>query len=162
MEHIGVSGGQRLPKNFITPWVLLVLKQWSLHGYMILQQLNRMGFSGIDHTTLYRELRRMESWGIVALEWETGESGPARRVYRITDAGEEMLLGWTEVVSGYQRMITGFFDLYAQVSGSRRPRRRRSAPILTLPRRVRGHWSNCKTRGRPHPNPLPEGREIFR
>ena len=82
MEHIGVSGGQRRPKNFITPWVLLVLKQWSLHGYMNLQQLNRMGFSGIDHATLYRELRRLESQGFVASEWETGESGPARRVYK--------------------------------------------------------------------------------
>ena len=117
MEDTGVPGGQRLPKNFITPWVLLVLKQWSLHGYLILQQLERMGFSGIDHATLYRELRRLEGQGLVASQWETGESGPARRVYSITDAGEQMLLGWSEVVSGYQRMINGFFDLYAQVFG---------------------------------------------
>ncbi len=117
MEDTGVPGSSRLPKNFITPWVLLVLKQWSLHGYLILQQLNRMGFTNVDHATLYRELRRLEGQGLVASEWETGESGPARRVYRITDAGEQMLLGWTEVVSGYQRMINGFFDLYAQVFG---------------------------------------------
>ena len=136
MQDFGVPGGQRLPKNFITPWVLLVLKQWSLHGYLILQQLNRMGFSGIDHATLYRELRRLESQGFVASEWEAGESGPARRVYRITDAGEEMLLGWTEVVSGYQRMINGFFDLHAQVFGLAPP----EAP---------GE--------RPHPNPPQKG-----
>ena len=117
MEDSNHPGSQRLPKNFITPWVLLVLKQWSLHGYMILQQLERMGFGSIDHATLYRELRRLEKQGFVASEWETGESGPARRVYRITDAGEQMLLGWTDVVSGYQRMINGFFDMYAQVFG---------------------------------------------
>ncbi len=117
MEDSGIPGSSRLPKNFITPWVLLVLKQWNLHGYLILQQLERMGFSSIDHATLYRELRRLEGQGLVASEWETGESGPARRVYSITDAGEQMLLGWTEVVSGYQRMINGFFDLYAQVFG---------------------------------------------
>ena len=117
MEDSGIPGSSRLPKNFITPWVLLVLKQWSLHGYLILQQLNRMGFTNVDHATLYRELRRLEGQGLVASEWETGESGPARRVYSITDAGEQMLLGWTEVVSGYQRMINGFFDLYAQVFG---------------------------------------------
>ena len=52
-----------------------------------------------------------------------------------------MLLGWTEVVSGYQRMITGFFDLYAQVFGFATP---------------------SETAERPHPDPLPEGREIFR
>ena len=121
MEDTGVFGSQRLPKNFMTPWVLLVLKQWSLHGYLILQQLERMGFSGIDHATLYRELRRLESQGFVTSEWEAGDSGPARRVYSITDAGEEMLLGWTEVVSGYQRMINGFFDLYAQAFGITNP-----------------------------------------
>ena len=117
MEDFSVPGSARLPKNFMTPWVLLVLKQWNLHGYLILQQLNRMGFPDIDHATLYRELRRLEKEGFVASEWETGGSGPARRVYSITSAGEEMLRGWTDVVSGYQRMITGFFDLYAQVFG---------------------------------------------
>ena len=117
MEDTSIPRGQRLPKNFMTPWVLLVLKQWNLHGYLILQQLNHLGFTEVDHATLYRELRRLEKEGFVSSEWETGESGPARRVYSITDAGEEMLRGWTEVVSGYQRMITGFFDLYAQVFG---------------------------------------------
>ena len=117
MEEFSVPGGARLPKNFMTPWVLLVLKQWNLHGYLILQQLNRMGFTEVDHATLYRELRRLEKEGYVASEWETGSSGPARRVYSITEAGEQMLLGWTEVVSGYQKMITGFFDLYSQVFG---------------------------------------------
>ena len=128
MEDSGVFGSQRLPKNFMTPWVLLVLKQWSLHGYLILQQLERMGFSGVDHATLYRELRRLETQGLVTSEWEAGESGPARRVYSITDAGEEMLLGWTEVVSGYQRMINGFFDLYAQAFGISNPARPGDGP----------------------------------
>ena len=117
MDDKGIPGGARLPKNFITPWVLLVLKQWNLHGYLLLQQLNQMGLTDIDHATLYRELRRLEKEGFVASEWETGGSGPARRVYSITDTGEEMLRGWTEVVSGYQRMISGFFDLYSQVFG---------------------------------------------
>ena len=112
-----MPGGARLPKNFMTPWVLLVLKQWNLHGYLILQQLNQMGFPDVDHATLYRELRRLEKEGFVASEWETGGSGPARRVYCITATGEEMLRGWTDVVSGYQRMINGFFDLYARVFG---------------------------------------------
>lgn len=117
MEDFNVPGGTRLPKNFMTPWVLLVLKQWNLHGYLLLQQLNRMGFTDVDHATLYRELRRLEKEGYVSSQWETGNSGPARRVYSITEAGEQMLLGWTDVVSGYQKMITGFFDLYSQVFG---------------------------------------------
>ena len=114
-------GSRRLPRNFLTPWVLLVLKQWSLHGYLIMQQLNSMGFAEVDHPTLYRELRRLEKEGHVTSEWQTDGSGPAKRVYSITEAGEQMLLGWSEVVSGYQRMIAGFFDLYAQAFGMAPP-----------------------------------------
>ena len=128
-----MPGGARLPKNFITPWVLLVLKQWNLHGYLILQQLNQMGFADVDHATLYRELRRLEKEGFLASEWETGGSGPARRVYSITATGEEMLRGWTDVVSGYQRMITGFFDLYAQVFGFAAPARTEERPDPATP-----------------------------
>lgn len=128
MEQPNFPGAGRLPKNFMTPWVLLVLKQWSLHGYLILQQLNSMGFADVDHATLYRELRRLEKEGFVSSEWETGDSGPARRVYSITDAGEEMLRGWTDVVSGYQRMINGFFDLYSQVFGLAPPGQAADAP----------------------------------
>jgi len=111
--------GKKLPKNFMTPWILLVLKQWNIHGYLIMQYLNQMGFSAVDHATLYKELRRLESDGYVESEWQTEGNGPAKRVYKITDAGEELLLGWTDVVSGYQRMINGFFDMYAQVFGFR-------------------------------------------
>ena len=117
MADFTVPGGVRLPKNFMTPWVLLVLKQWKLHGYLILQQLNNMGFGEVDHATLYRELRRLEKEGYVNSVWETDGSGPARRVYSITDSGEEILQGWTQVVSGYQKMISGYFDLYSQVFG---------------------------------------------
>ncbi len=121
MAQFENPGSRRLPKNFLTPWVLLVLKQWSLHGYLIMQQLNSMGFAEVDHPTLYRELRRLEKEGHVESEWQTDGSGPAKRVYRITEAGEQLLLGWTEVVSGYQRMISGFFDLYAQAFGMAPP-----------------------------------------
>ena len=111
--------GKKLPKNFMTPWVLLVLKQWNLHGYLIMQHLSQMGFPAVDHATLYKELRRLESDGYVESEWQTDGSGPAKRVYKITEAGEELLLGWTDVVSGYQRMINGFFDMYAEVFGTK-------------------------------------------
>ena len=113
--------GKKLPKNFMTPWVLLVLKQWNIHGYLIMQHLNQMGFPEIDHATLYKELRRLESEGCIESEWQTDGNGPAKRVYKITEAGEALLLGWTDVVSGYQRMINGFFDMYAQVFGFKPP-----------------------------------------
>ena len=111
--------GGRMPKNFLTPWILLLLKQWHLHGYLLLQYVRNMGFFRVDHATLYKELRNLEKDGFVSSEWQTDGSGPAKRIYSLTEAGEEMLRGWADVVAGYQKMITGFFDLYAEVVGTK-------------------------------------------
>jgi PadR family transcriptional regulator, regulatory protein PadR len=105
----------RLPKNLMTPWILLLLKQWSAHGYLLLSQLQATGFPGIDHATLYRELRNMEAAGLISSTWATESSGPAKRIYQITAAGEEMLRGWVDVIASYQKMVGGFFELYAEL-----------------------------------------------
>ena len=113
----GFSPGRSMPKNFMTPWILLLLKQWSLHGYLLMQHLQNMGFPTVDHATLYKELRNLEKEGFVWSEWQTEGSGPAKRVYSITEAGEEMLQGWSDIVAGYQKVINGFFDMYGQLFG---------------------------------------------
>ena len=109
----------KLPRNFMTPWILLLLKQWKAHGYALMQYLNQMGFPTVDHATLYKELRNLDKEGFISSEWETGGNGPAKRVYSITDSGEEMLRGYADVIAGYQRMVNGFFDLYAEAFGVR-------------------------------------------
>jgi poly-beta-hydroxybutyrate-responsive repressor len=102
-----------LPGNLLEAWVLLLLKQWSAHGYWLLQWLNQAGFGPIDHTTLYKELRNLEKRGLVSSTWDTTEAGPARRLYSLTGAGEEMLQSWAETMTQYQQMMASFFQLYA-------------------------------------------------
>ena len=41
--------------------------------------------------TLYPVLRALEQDGLVTSEWETADSGPARKVYRITAGGRAEL-----------------------------------------------------------------------
>ena len=108
-----VGGGGRMPKNFLTPWILLLSKQWRLHGYLLLQYVRNMGFFGVDHATFYKELRNLEKHGFVSSECQTDGNGPAKRIYNLTEVGEEMPRGWADVVVSYQRMINGFFVLYA-------------------------------------------------
>jgi len=45
----------------------------------------------IDKAALYRTLRQLEANGNVKSAWETGDGGPARRVYHLTKKGEEHL-----------------------------------------------------------------------
>jgi poly-beta-hydroxybutyrate-responsive repressor len=112
VEEGGV-GPLGLPRNLLVPYVLLFLKNWSAHGYQILQTLTLLGFAAVDPATVYRTLRQMEKEGLVRSSWETGAAGPARRTYQITDSGEDFLNQWAEALGAYQRFLDRFFELYA-------------------------------------------------
>lgn len=102
-----------LPRNLLVPYVLLFLKNWSAHGYQILQTLTLLGFATVDPATVYRSLRQMEKEGLVRSTWETGAAGPARRTYQITASGEDFLGQWADALGSYQRFLDRFFELYA-------------------------------------------------
>jgi len=102
-----------LPRDLLVPYVLLFLKNWSAHGYQILQTLTLLGFATVDPATVYRTLRQMEREGLVLSSWETGGAGPARRTYQITANGEQILNQWADALGTYQRFLDRFFDLYA-------------------------------------------------
>jgi poly-beta-hydroxybutyrate-responsive repressor len=110
-EGIGTQLG--LPRNLMVPYVLLFLKNWSAHGYQILQTLTLLGFAAVDPATVYRALRQMEREGLVLSSWEMGVAGPARRTYRITESGEQLLGQWAEALGSYQRFLDRFFNLYS-------------------------------------------------
>jgi DNA-binding PadR family transcriptional regulator len=44
-----------------------------------------------DSAAVYRALRTLEEKGAVYSYWNTSSAGPARRMYRLTPAGEEQL-----------------------------------------------------------------------
>lgn len=112
-QEEGIVPPLGLPRNLLVPYVLLFLKNWSAHGYQILQTLTLLGFAAVDPATVYRALRQMEKEGLVLSSWETGASGPARRTYRITEAGEQFLSQWADALGAYQRFLDRFFQLYA-------------------------------------------------
>ncbi len=73
-----------------------------------------LGFEALSPSTLYRTLRRMEKDGVVSSRWETSREGAARRIYTITDAGEEYLNFCAEALEQYQRDLDTFFSIYAE------------------------------------------------
>lgn len=83
-------------QSLLSALILSVLAKKSLHGYSLLDELKEMGIdtSLIHHTVIYRLLRFMEVNGLVKSEWETGGTGPARRIYMITELGIEYLKDW--------------------------------------------------------------------
>src|SRR5918998_3199266 len=100
------------PKNWVVPVALVLLREEGSHGYELMERLEQFGFEEVDAGTLYRTLRRMEKEGLCESEWETSESGPARRTYSVTDAGEEYLAAWAEGCKRYQNLMDCFYRAY--------------------------------------------------
>lgn len=103
---------QGLPRDWLTPYVLLVLKEWQTHGYDLMHRLMQMGFAGFDQSYLYRLLRQLEEQGVIQSSWDTATRGPARRVYALTESGQAMLNTWASALDLYRRQMDMFFRLY--------------------------------------------------
>ncbi|EKN67787.1 transcriptional regulator, PadR family [Schinkia azotoformans MEV2011] len=109
----GIGGS---PKNLMVPFLLLSLRGgFGLHGYKLIQQLTQLGFSSIDQGNVYRLLRQLEKDNLVKSEWDTTSSGPAKRIYSITDVGLEYLDLWAESLGQYQTMLDSFFTMYSNM-----------------------------------------------
>lgn len=99
-------------KNWLVPILLLMLREWSSYGYELMERVATFGLATMNRGTFYRTLRQMEKDGMVSSSWDTSETGPARRMYSITEAGDAYLKYWADSLSQYQRMMDTFFRLY--------------------------------------------------
>jgi poly-beta-hydroxybutyrate-responsive repressor len=92
--------------------VLLAVSLQRAHGYLIEEYLRGVGFFSLEMSTLYRTLRQLEKDGLLHSTWEPGPTGPARRVYSLTDVGRGWLDQWASTLDVYRRMLDRFFGLY--------------------------------------------------
>jgi PadR family transcriptional regulator, regulatory protein PadR len=108
------------PRDILAPFVLLAVSLQRAHGYVIEDYLRALGLFGITMSTLYRTLRQMEKDGFLESSWEPGPTGPARRVYTITDAGHTWLDSSAAMLTAYRETIDRFFGLYHAGPGATR------------------------------------------
>lgn len=100
------------PKNFLIPIMLLHLREWNTHGYELMEKITKFGVESLDHGNFYRLLRQLEKDNLVTSVWDTSSGGPAKRIYSITEAGEQYLDKWANSLSEYQKLLNQFFNLY--------------------------------------------------
>jgi len=104
------SGG--LPKNFLQPCLLLLVLEQPGYGYDLVARLKPLGISD-DAASVYRALRLLEHEGAVTSSWRTSETGPARRVYQVTDTGEDILRKWVSALEDTSISLARWLDRYA-------------------------------------------------
>jgi len=108
--------------RFVEPVVLLLLKQKGrTHGHDLAADLTEHALTDatIERAALYRTLRQLEMNGNVASEWETDNSGPARRVYTLTARGVQHLDEWATVLDHVSKSMARFVKV---ARGARRGR----------------------------------------
>jgi poly-beta-hydroxybutyrate-responsive repressor len=102
------SGGKR--ERYIQPSILVSLYLRDSYGYELIQHIQTFGFiqGQAPPGMIYRHLRQLEEDGLVRSEWETEGSGPAKRVYQITEDGIQILAVWVEYMEGQAEKLNKF------------------------------------------------------
>lgn len=103
-----------LPRNFLRPCLLLLLREQPGHGYDLLERLETLGLSGDDPGGLYRALRALERDGLVRSGWEASQNGPDRRIYQLTRAGMEELHRYAKALVRSHDALSVFLSRYGE------------------------------------------------
>ena len=90
-ERTRLRQGKR--ERYLQPSLLMGLLFKQSYGYELIQSIQEFGFVEGEPPPgmVYRHLRQLEGDGLVTSEWETEGSGPAKRTYRLTAEGVEVL-----------------------------------------------------------------------
>ena len=104
-ERAAAVAGLRLHGELLASSLLALLRTSSAYGYHLTQVLAEAGLPESDNGTVYRTLRQLERSGLVSSFWDTSESGPARRMYTLTAAGELFLRGWFDLMEKHQALV---------------------------------------------------------
>lgn len=112
------SSRPRLHGELLQTSLLAFLKNWNAYGYELTQRLADSGMPEFDSGTVYRTLRQLEKMGFVNSFWDTSESGPARRRYSLTSAGELWLNGWIATIENYQAVLQNAMKGFAPPSSA--------------------------------------------
>lgn len=157
-----VGGAFRLRGDLLAAGILASLRRWNAHGYRLGRELVKAGLPVLDSATLYRTLRELERAGLVSSFWDTSSSGPARRMYSLTKAGDVFLSGWIETLQRFQSVFQraaedvgaspadgedGRSPVNAGPSASRTPgpRRKQSAATGAAPKAARRRPRGART-----------------
>ncbi|MGW0465500.1 PadR family transcriptional regulator [Streptomyces sp. NPDC003027] len=92
--------------------LLALLARGPAHGYELKQELEQLLGAAYPPTNvgqIYVTLGRLEKSGLIEGEEIAQESRPNKKIYRLTDAGQEALRAWFEETADEPRVRDEFF-----------------------------------------------------
>ena len=111
------SCGTDISRRFMRPILMLLLAEEPVHGYELMGRLKEFGIgqSGMDPSLLYRLLRHLERGGLAESSLDDSGAGPARKVYRLTPEGMEVLDMWAANLDEVSSLLQKFKDRYGNL-----------------------------------------------
>lgn len=89
-------------KGVLTVLLLRLLAERESYGYEVVQRLHGHGLDSVLEGTVYPALARLEREGWLSSRLVASDAGPARKYYRLTPAGYDVLTAatasWLELV----------------------------------------------------------------
>lgn len=104
---------KRKQSRHLPAFILLALAEDSAYGGAIYASLikNTPNFQ-CDQGAIYRALKQLEDDHAVISSWDTSDSGPAKKVYTITDTGLKQLDDWKNDIEKRMLYLKYFLDRY--------------------------------------------------
>ncbi|MEJ2658507.1 MAG: helix-turn-helix transcriptional regulator [Desulfobacterales bacterium] len=108
--------GSKKAERYIQPSILMALKIRPSYGYELIKEISQFGFveGQAPPGMIYRHLRDLEENGLVVSQWQTQGTGPAKRVYRLTSEGGEVLDFWIAYMKNQVDKLQNFIHIYQQ------------------------------------------------
>jgi poly-beta-hydroxybutyrate-responsive repressor len=120
-----------LPRDHFRASVLLVLVEAPVHGYDLPALLTPLGLAHADRGFVYRTLRTMETEALVVSAWDPSPTGPARRTYRVTAAGEQWAAAASASLREADRHMARWLGRYRQLVREGGPESVRGVPAAS-------------------------------
>jgi PadR family transcriptional regulator PadR len=90
---------RKTTKEVLWPYILRLLQERPMYGYELRQEINKRFGWKPPMVTSYTVLYRLQRDGYLTIEWKEQRGKPARKYYKITKNGQEMLKQAEEYLS---------------------------------------------------------------
>ena len=106
VEHTGCVCHSDAPlRGLLHITIIHLIKDKPAHGGEIYQSLKEKFRIDVPRGIIYALLRKMEGGSLIVSNWDIQETGPARRIYHITEDGLEYLKSSLERLRRASQMI---------------------------------------------------------
>lgn len=90
--------------------LLSIIKEEASYGYEMVSKLRERGLDLASEGSIYPLLSRLQKQGIIEGYLVQSSEGPARKYYRMSDTGREVLEQWTDEWDNFRDSVDAVLD----------------------------------------------------